>query len=602
MISPIKTNQLVYTLDHTAINEKFDIFVIETSKKYFKSGAYIIDAPVMNKNVLAVRFENGRRFYVLMKKDTENKHVLRDVLSSAPESDCITLAQTESGVIDDYIVLQLLLNSLGSVDHPLLRFNNLTGHLFCFHPNWVRKSRKDNVIWQVPCAELRVTPEYRLTFDIRTFTSEKLKNRITFRKRKFEDYPKYVFSVRNTLRRKMPDDKDTAFIQRQIDGEKTGNIDFLSIRSLKDFEASKMGIVSAAIQRYNVQFAEFSSIEFAEVPNFIAIDYDNTVKKENAALVKAALKSSKIHIADGIGDDYSQNFCNRLKNLLQEKYQISATVGKRIVKEKLNIYLIHNAAYYLDGNDPHNKIYPDAAVQHITLEDFSGNVDYALSTVIHEILIKSDLREKKIRLFDWKSLGFSEDIMFGMASEDEEIERYYFMNIHPDGSFDIAEQELTLFELNAYSDCVDIFSLAKQRSETIKGIIRDAKGNINIIKDTGWVTIPEIFKIHKELKNGNTALRNREKKAELLNSVIDIREFVQDKKTYYFVGTSGYGMNHTLHTAANIRIIEPYMGADVMFERLLPLMNVTFVRNNQLTVIPFPFKYLKEYIISEKHD
>ena len=29
-----------------------------------------------------------------------------------------------------------------------------------------------------------------------------------------------------------------------------------------------------------------------------------------------------------------------------------------------------------------------------------------------------------------------------------------------------------------------------------------------------------------------------------------------------------------------------------MFDKLLPLMNVTFVRNGQLTVVPFPFKYI----------
>lgn len=32
------------------------------------------------------------------------------------------------------------------------------------------------------------------------------------------------------------------------------------------------------------------------------------------------------------------------------------------------------------------------------------------------------------------------------------------------------------------------------------------------------------------------------------------------------------------------------------FEKLLPLMNVTFVHNGQLTIVPFPFKYLREYV------
>ena len=605
MIAPIKTNKITYTLDHSVIDERFDIFVVETSTKFFKSGAFILDAPSTNRNVLAVRFENGRRFHVIMKNEVGNKKSLLEALSGTQEADTITLAQVQSKEIEDHIILQLLLNSLGSVEHPLLRYNNLTGHLYCFHPEWVRKSRKDAAIWQVPCVELRITPNYRLLFNIRTFTSEKLKNKITFRKRKFEDYPKYVFSTHNTLRRKHEEDKETSFIQRQIDGEKTGRIDFLSLQSLKSFEASKIGVISAVIERFNNQFEGYAEIGFEDISEYLSIDFDNKVKKENAVLVKTALESSDIRIVDGIGDDYSREMCKRLQNMLLEKYNVSAPIGKRITKNSLNLFLIHNADYYLDDNDPHDKQYPDAAVQHLTFEDFAWNGYHALSTVVHEVLIKDDLKAGKIRLFDWETLGFTEDIAFGLAAQIEDRERYFFMNVHPDGSFEIFEQGLSLFELNSYSDCVDIFTQAKQRSEIIKGIIRDGDGNINIIKDTEWVTIPELFKIHKELENGNTALRNKEKKAELLNSVIDIREFDQDGKKYYFVGAVSYGMNHTLHTAANIRSIEPYGDSPILFDCLLPLMNVTFVRNNQLTVIPFPFKYLREYInffrVNENH-
>lgn len=44
------------------------------------------------------------------------------------------------------------------------------------------------------------------------------------------------------------------------------------------------------------------------------------------------------------------------------------------------------------------------------------------------------------------------------------------------------------------------------------------------------------------------------------------------------------------------RKIEKVEHSKDLFSQLLPLMDVTFVRNGQLTVIPFPFKYLREYI------
>lgn len=51
-----------------------------------------------------------------------------------------------------------------------------------------------------------------------------------------------------------------------------------------------------------------------------------------------------------------------------------------------------------------------------------------------------------------------------------------------------------------------------------------------------------------------------------------------------------------MQTAVNIRKIEVYKDSQELFSRLLPLMDVGFVSNGQLTVIPFPFKYLREYV------
>lgn len=598
MPTQIKTNRLAYTLNHQKIDEQYDIFIVQTTMKYFKSGAYIIDAPILERNVCAVRFLSGKRFYVLMKHDIRNKQLLKTALNNAENSDTITLSKVISSELDDNILLQLLINSLGSVNHPFLRCNNLTGHLYCFRPEWVRKIKKDNTIWQVPCLEISITQECCMKFDVRTFTSEFLKKKITFQKRKFDDYPKYVFSVHNTLRRKLKDDKETSFIQRQIDGEKTSSIHFLDIHSIQDFEKSKMGVVSDVILQFNEKFAGLAEINFADITDYISLDYDRNTAKENTTLIQSALENTKIRIIDGIGDEYSQEFCKKIQLLLHKKYHISASIEKRITKNCLNIYLIHNAEYYLDGNDPYKKTYPDTAVQHITFEDFSGHEDFAISTVIHELLIKSDLKTGQISLFDWKKLGLNEDISLGMCASDETTEHYFFMNIHPDGRFFITEQEFNLFEQTAYSDCVQIFEEAKLNSENIKGIVRDSHGNINIIKDTDWVTIPEIFSIRNELENGNTALRGKEMREEYLSSVIDIKYFITNNSAYYFVGTIGAGMKYLLHTAANIRKIETYGNAPLLFESLLPLMSVTFVRNGQLTITPFPFKYLREHILS----
>ena len=67
----------------------------------------------------------------------------------------------------------------------------------------------------MPCLEITVTEKLYVNLAVRTFTSERLKKKISFTKRKFEDYPKYIFSANNTLRRRLKGEEETCFILRQ---------------------------------------------------------------------------------------------------------------------------------------------------------------------------------------------------------------------------------------------------------------------------------------------------------------------------------------------------------------------------------------------------
>ena len=220
--------------------------------------------------------------------------------------------------------------------------------------------------------------------------------------------------------------------------------------------------------------------------------------------------------------------------------------------------------------------------------------------MVHELLIKKDLEEGKITLFDWSALGYEQDVLFGMESEKDGINRYFFMRIKTDGAFTIQEKENTLFEIDEYSAYVDIFEEAKTRGENIKGIIRTEDGMINVIKDSGMFTLPEIDEILAHLSEGDNKLRGKERREELLQSCLDIKLFEEGGNQYYFVGTIGEGMRWNIQRASVVRKIEGYHGAPLMFEQLLPLMKVSFVRNGQLMVVPFPFKYLREYLLTNK--
>ncbi|MFR5683821.1 MAG: hypothetical protein ACLUD1_07195 [Clostridia bacterium] len=82
---------------------------------------------------------------------------------------------------------------------------------------------------------------------------------------------------------------------------------------------------------------------------------------------------------------------------------------------------------------------------------------------------------------------------------------------------------------------------------------------------------------------------------------IDINYFdYDDTHAKYSVGEIGNGMKYTIERASVVREIQAVEGSKLIFKKVLPLMGVEFVRYGMLTVVPFPFKYLREYIVKEE--
>lgn len=596
MSFPIKTNRLDCLLDRAAIKKKFDIFCVRTSDRWFKGGARILDAQELDKRILSLLFEQGNSLLILSERECFTASELRNALNVTDEAETITVSSCLPENLADWQLLQLLLNGLGNYSTDFLRFSNLTGHCYCFHPKWLKYAKKGtgNLIWQVLSLELKITRDLRFEFSVRTFTSTKLKDKIKFDKTKFSEYPQYVLTTKDTLRRKLKGDSPEAFILRQIEGQKA-KLPFLDIKNIESFDRCKLGLVRKTISLFNSEYSGMANLAFAEITDYDSMNYTRACAKENLRRVHESLKKLPIKIVDAIQNEDSERFCKDLGDLFQKKYELQAGTGKRISKAALNIRLIHEEDYYKDGTDQH-KAFGDAAVQHVTFENFMGSADFAIDAVVHELLIKQDIQNCQISLFDWTKTGLLDSVAFGMPIRLGEKDLYIFMNVQTDGSFDFLEEEFDLFHQQHYQDCINIFENAKAKKENVLGLIRTHDGKINVIKDAGLITLPEIDKLYKELSSGNTKLRGKDAKDEFLSACLDVKSFKKDNSAYYFVGTISENVRCTFHWAANVRKIEPYQDAPLLYKNLLPLMSVTFVHNGQLTVVPFPFKYLREYV------
>jgi len=596
----IRTNELSYELNKDALFGKYTILKCETTDKYIKYGARVLDCPQLDKSVEAVRFTGGRSFYVLMNQRVDAVRSYKKLIEDTEEWKSLTVSEVRANDVSDDVLLQLLINAVYNYNPEPLKFSNLTGHFYMVNYGLIKKGKIKGVeeIKKIPTLEISITKDMRLALNVRTFTSELLKTKIKFTRMKFEQYPKYVLD-NGVLRREVLSDKDKKlrrYILRQVEGEKS-KIAFLDISNLPTFYKSKMGMLLNLVEAFNKKYTGIAKIDFKMLDVSSAINHktsDNNFEKE---IIAKNLADTKFRIIDATGDGSGEVLANQMIEIFENKYNLKLTVGKRLTSDAYNIRIIHNKDYYAGVDDVHST-YVDKAVQHITVENYVGVAKTAVDAVIYEVMIKKDLLDGKISLYDWTRFEFDGDIKFGVCRKVGDITKYFFMCIHPDGSFEIKEQESNLFKNDEYNRLADIFLDMYNLGKPIRGIVEDDKGQINVIRDDEYFTIPNIWKIENDLKSNHKIPRGDKFRDEYFSSVNDIRYVDMGEYALYFVGVIGHGMNRTIRNASLIRRVEPYGGSEIFFEKLLPLMNVTFVRNGQLTVVPFPFKYLNEYLNS----
>lgn len=597
MLYPIKTNKILFSPCIDKLETAYDIFCITTTDKYFKYGAEILDFNTIDTKIESIVFEKGNKLYVLVKKGILSISELKKELAKTAEYESITLTKVDFNTIPDQYLLQLLLNALTNYENKYLKYNNLTGHLYCLHPSWLinsPKSEKQKIVWQIPCLEIKVSNSLNLELNVRTFTSIKLKKMMNLNSEFLDNSPKYILNAKNTLTRVF-DHADNYYILRQIKGQRT-TIPFMDIKNHRRFCKSKMGVLQDILSRFHERYNGLAEIKFDEICDYKAFEYDKCRAKENKNKILETLNHIQIKIIDTICNEESQSFCTDLQNLIKEKYQLKVSIGKKINNKALNIRVIHNEDYYNGIHDPYKK-YVNTAVQHITLEDFKDCAKFAVDAVIHELLIKQDLVNGKISLFNWPDLNFSDVLTFGIPINTENnMDKYIFMDIQPDGTFKFRELTLDLFSNDEYQKYCNILNNYKLQGHKINGLIVFGDNIINLLMETGQITIPEIELLSNELAANNRNLRGKDVRNKLLSASIDIKCFRKNNTGYYFVGTIGNGMNYKISHAANIRSIIGVESSPILLEELMPLMNVLFVKNNQLTAIPFPFKYLNEYI------
>lgn len=653
-----KINKLNITINSERIFQDFSIVKFSTTENYIKYGALILDELSSVLKAKSIVFEKGKSFYALFDKNTINQTDLSKELEKIEDGETLSfkiLNKNEIGEIAEHTISQLLINSISTPNHRKLTFNNLTGKLYIFSPAFfkISKSKDKEQIFKIVVLELNISPDLSLQLSVKTFSSVLLSKQMDFSKKKFTEYPKYTFvHATGTLKRVLNSENiagENQYILKQTSRNgisEKNNIPFLSFKDLEEFGNSKIGILNSAIQNIKDKLSNYLSFEFAQIPVKDTIRYSNSFKisdfKENIFLLDL--------VQDEDSDEHLKEVHDELKNIIPKA---NIEIAKKENTNGYNLKLIHNRSYYekYEKEDPYKA---SSISQHFTLEDFKVDSKATLKVLITESIIKNDIKNNQISIVDWKSYGFNKDWIFGNKID----EQFCFLTIKPNGNLRFENFEPNLFNQNEYDMLCEIFN----ENTNAEFIVKDEKGNVNLIQRTSNFTLPNYDIIYITLKNEATELNltkteairyvietfedfakqnnitnkintldrwnkkslldcfeNRTDKKrftekvenetgeilksylrdktryEIIDSQLDIHLLENNGKTFYYVGIKGKGIQQQISRASIIREIEAHQDSEIIFDKLLPLMNVDFVKNGDLTVLPFPIKYLKEW-------
>lgn len=567
-------NQLKVDFQYMQIDSEFDFYLISTTEKYIPFGAKCLDFE--GGKIESLAFENGKSLYIMLRK----KRLSRLDLVKQLDNEKLFIKQVSASAIPRYILFRLFLYSLNNFSSENLSFNNLTGKFYIYKPEWMKRNRSS-----FTAIGINVDSDMNILVEAATFAKYSL-----FKKnKKLTEYPKYVFSNKNcSLRRAFDVSSDEVYIKKGIFNKKA-EIPFL-IMNKEGLTNNKVYYLYYTLDLLKRKFKEVLDFSFSEflVEKSIGVERDKRFM-EYALYEIGNLEVNFVNAADG--SEYEEEFEDLTCKIRESIRTSNIRISKSIEKVKANILLIHNKEYYeqLEYPDPYKTFDRSAVVQCVTVEDSAEKIiddnDAIINTIIKEVVIKNDILCKKhISLDNWSSYGFSCDWIFGKEKDG----KHYFIVIHPDGSFELYNKvdDFSSFDVKILNKCSDYLTDNKGKEKTI---IASANGDINFITRTNRYPLPS-----KEIFEQEVLSRSKESREKFLAGVVDINLY--ENGAYYSVGIKGSGMDTKIIRAPHLYKVEVVSGKNII-ENILSTLSATFVKYKSFTVLPYPIKYLNEYIL-----
>lgn len=695
------TNRINVTYNMENIDADFDVFRVEKANKdYYKYN--ILDSAVYEFKAAAVQWTFGATALVLFRKGEVTEQQFKESIMKEYEDvkiQKIDLFDSEQCsncfYFENRLLAQLLINSMRTPKHEAFMYNNLTGKLFYHDPSWKHKDKLTGKVNFIRFLEIVIDPGMYLNLEHKTF-----------KRYDRESNGLYVIdSKTGEFRKKLKTDTNVITYKEGSLPHNHFRVDNFDITDITHFRKSKMGVMEQFLRDVNDNLSKYISIDIVEREDAQQFDISNLEKKGISELEYGEMLQKKgVVIVDENDSEISKDIVAKLQEELEKYYHVKAAVGN-LSGDAYNIRIIHDGEYYAENemHDPHSDNLKGYIVQHITeeAEHFTNTKGSSpdIKKIVQELIIKGDVRERMISIFDWKRLDSGKDWTFVLRKKiktkfGENVEHmnfgnkkafnyynYYRLKIDGNGkmefdafcdsnqseteewnkicyAYDFVEDKhhgvQNHVEGLMYSNIDNIHAILLTREKTLPNISAlmdtlietDAKERVSkeiLLKaindfETEYIAAGEIISEWKNkltvetemitkksikkilnMKSGTASKFNRFlhqkygiwidgelRKGEfeylyqignLLNIKYDYNEndYLDGRAFVYYVGAKGNNKKTKYPNACCMRKVIS-LGETLEYEEALPLMTVEFVRNSQFTVLPFPFKYLREYI------
>lgn len=461
----ILLNQItVSQWNYEAIEKDFDIFQIVLDSP---SSRNILNTQDIKVRILSTVYYTGQQSFVLTRKGSTDEMTLQFILNKSGEGKCtvrripirmLSRRMRELRKLFGYrcrALLQLLINSTLNGVFPEDEYQNITGRCYYYNKDW-----NDDPDRKIELIDLTLEKDMVMYPSVVTFTKTK-PGAVRY-------VEKVVYDSRSmAIRKALKDDHEDVIYYRQgIDG--THGTRAYDGTTLPYWEKSRMSCVARFFRIVHHELAPYVTFDFTAIGTKEIRAHDLTlgdagiarVLRENGiCLVDSTMyslkeKEEKKKAIVQWTEDSRKAYRNAFSSFCKDNGIPFKTGAKDLYNA--NIEIVRTEKFYDINKDMKDPYIPekDIVCQHVTVpvtyKTAKGEVSKAFTetvrTVLKEVVIKADLRDRCIRLVDWSRYDVRRPLSFYCArpcATDKERKSglrpvlFAGMTVSPDGSFTI---------------------------------------------------------------------------------------------------------------------------------------------------------------------